>query len=213
MPFRSEAQRKWMYANDPAMAAEWQKKTPKGKKLPMRVEKKADFVELLQAAKGLGNTKLSAARIALDLLTKSSAIPIPAGSAYRRMDQPPGMRAEQAVQPKPNALARLLNLASAGLPPKVAPQVPRPQPQTPVTNLDAIHKSLRGEADQLVAEHPSLGGQMHEAPAHVREFGMRGEDAAILQHARQNMPTQEVPNAPFSQFIQDFKRKQMAPLW
>jgi len=39
MPFKSEAQRKWMYANDPKMAKRWEKHTPKGKKLPKRVIK------------------------------------------------------------------------------------------------------------------------------------------------------------------------------
>ena len=39
MPFESEAQRRWMYANDPDMAARWQAHTPKGKKLPKRVKK------------------------------------------------------------------------------------------------------------------------------------------------------------------------------
>jgi hypothetical protein len=36
MPFKSEAQRRWMYENDPAMARRWEKHTPKGKKLPAR---------------------------------------------------------------------------------------------------------------------------------------------------------------------------------
>jgi hypothetical protein len=40
MPFKSQAQRKWMYANDPKMAAEWEEKTPKGKRLPKKVKKK-----------------------------------------------------------------------------------------------------------------------------------------------------------------------------
>lgn len=39
MPFKSEAQRKFMYANDPKMAAKWEKKTPKGKALPKKVKK------------------------------------------------------------------------------------------------------------------------------------------------------------------------------
>lgn len=39
-PFKSEAQKKWMYANKPAMAKEWQSETPKGKKLPKKVKKK-----------------------------------------------------------------------------------------------------------------------------------------------------------------------------
>lgn len=34
MPFKSEKQKKWMYANKPEMAEEWQNKTLKGKKLP-----------------------------------------------------------------------------------------------------------------------------------------------------------------------------------
>ena len=33
MPFKSQAQRKFMYAKHPEMAAEWEEKTPKGKKV------------------------------------------------------------------------------------------------------------------------------------------------------------------------------------
>ena|GEM_PF-736355 len=40
MPFKSKAQRRWMYANDPEMAREWESHT-KGKKLPERVKGKA----------------------------------------------------------------------------------------------------------------------------------------------------------------------------
>ena len=40
MPFKSEAQRAWMYANKPEMAKKWEKHTPKGKKLPKKVRKK-----------------------------------------------------------------------------------------------------------------------------------------------------------------------------
>ena len=43
MPFKSEAQRKWMYANEPAMAKRWEEDTPKGKKLPpKKVQKVAN---------------------------------------------------------------------------------------------------------------------------------------------------------------------------
>lgn len=38
MPFVSQAQRKWMYANHPKMAKRWEAHTPKGKKLPKHVE-------------------------------------------------------------------------------------------------------------------------------------------------------------------------------
>tara|TARA_R110000751_G_scaffold112718_4_gene211710 strand:+ start:154 stop:348 length:195 start_codon:yes stop_codon:yes gene_type:complete len=37
MPFKSEAQRKWMYANKAKMAKKWEKHTPKNKKLPKKV--------------------------------------------------------------------------------------------------------------------------------------------------------------------------------
>lgn len=46
MPFKSEAQRKWMHANKPEMAKEFEAATPKGKKLPKRVSKEdAEEVE------------------------------------------------------------------------------------------------------------------------------------------------------------------------
>lgn len=40
MPFKSEAQRKMMYAKHPKLAKEFEAKTPKGKKLPKKVSKK-----------------------------------------------------------------------------------------------------------------------------------------------------------------------------
>ena len=176
-------------------------------------------LELLQAMKGVGGTKLSSASIALSLMTKSSGvIPIPAGSAYRRMEQPPGMRSEAATPAKPNAFGRLLDRVAANMP-KAAPQAsparqaPTLRPQTPMIDLDAIHQSLRSGADELAAAHPSLGGQQHPESVSLPEFGPRGEDAMLAMMARKNMPTQEVPNAPFSQFIQEFKNKQRAPLW
>lgn len=39
MPFVSEAQRGWMFANNPEMAKRWAAHTPKGKKLPKHVKK------------------------------------------------------------------------------------------------------------------------------------------------------------------------------
>ena len=46
MPMKSEAQRKWMWVNKPAMAKKWEKHTPK-EELPEHV-KKADL-ELVSA--------------------------------------------------------------------------------------------------------------------------------------------------------------------
>lgn len=39
MPMMSMKQRKWMHANKPELAEEFEKETPQGKKLPMRVRK------------------------------------------------------------------------------------------------------------------------------------------------------------------------------
>jgi len=39
VPFKSQAQRKFMYAKHPKMAQEWEKETPK-KKLPAKVKRK-----------------------------------------------------------------------------------------------------------------------------------------------------------------------------
>jgi hypothetical protein len=40
MPFQSEAQRRFMYANEPTIAKRWEKETPK-KKLPKHKKKKS----------------------------------------------------------------------------------------------------------------------------------------------------------------------------
>lgn len=40
MPFKSKAQRRYFYAKDPEVAKEFEKETPKGKKLPEHVKPK-----------------------------------------------------------------------------------------------------------------------------------------------------------------------------
>ena len=40
MPFKSKAQRKWMYKNYPAMAKRWEKESPLPRRLPARVRPK-----------------------------------------------------------------------------------------------------------------------------------------------------------------------------
>ena len=40
MPLKSKSQRAWMHANKPEMAKQWEKETPKGKKLPKKTKKK-----------------------------------------------------------------------------------------------------------------------------------------------------------------------------
>ena len=39
MPFKSIAQKQFLYANEPAVAAKFEEHTPKGKKLPKKVKK------------------------------------------------------------------------------------------------------------------------------------------------------------------------------
>ena len=50
MPFASDKQRKWMWANDPEMAKRWSKETPKGKKLPEYVGDKKVMKHAFDAA-------------------------------------------------------------------------------------------------------------------------------------------------------------------
>lgn len=50
MPFRSEAQRRWMYANHPEMAKRWEKET-KGK-LPQHVDQEGDKIRRLKRGQG-----------------------------------------------------------------------------------------------------------------------------------------------------------------
>lgn len=39
MPFKSESQRRYMYASHPAMAKRWEEETPTGKRLPRKLSK------------------------------------------------------------------------------------------------------------------------------------------------------------------------------
>lgn len=41
MPFKSQAQRAYLYANEPKVAAKFASETPKGAKLPKRKRKKS----------------------------------------------------------------------------------------------------------------------------------------------------------------------------
>jgi hypothetical protein len=42
MPFKSEAQRKWMHANRPDMAARWEEETPNDRRLPAKIRHEED---------------------------------------------------------------------------------------------------------------------------------------------------------------------------
>lgn len=52
MPFRSEAQRRWMFATHPAMAKRWARETPEGAKLPEHVKRRKHRKEALRRLGG-----------------------------------------------------------------------------------------------------------------------------------------------------------------
>jgi len=45
MPFKSKAQRRYLFAKEPKVAKKFAKKTPKNAKLPARSKKKSAFLE------------------------------------------------------------------------------------------------------------------------------------------------------------------------
>ncbi len=51
MPFKSKAQRKFLFANNPKVAAEFAKATPPGAKLPEKVPTKQTKVKTVKSAK------------------------------------------------------------------------------------------------------------------------------------------------------------------
>jgi len=53
MPFKSEAQRGWMYSTHPKMAKEWEKETPEGK-LPKKKAKS----KKKEPRKGIGGSEI-----------------------------------------------------------------------------------------------------------------------------------------------------------
>ena len=71
MPFKSKAQRRWMYANEPEMAERWEEHTPKGSKLPEKV-KEAYIQGFLDRAEQYGLRKA-----AEDLLAGGAADNMP----------------------------------------------------------------------------------------------------------------------------------------
>ena len=54
MPFKSAAQRRWMFWKYPKMAKRWAKETSKGKRLPERIGKKKRKKKGNPGSKGIG---------------------------------------------------------------------------------------------------------------------------------------------------------------
>ena len=51
MPFKSDAQRKYLFAKHPEIAKRWAKETPKGSKLPEHAKNKAALKAAMKKAK------------------------------------------------------------------------------------------------------------------------------------------------------------------
>jgi hypothetical protein len=51
MPFKSQAQKGYLYANEPDIAKRWQAETPKGKKLPKKVRHPREAIEAMYGKK------------------------------------------------------------------------------------------------------------------------------------------------------------------
>ena len=49
MPFKSEAQRRYLYAREPKIATRWSRETPKNAKLPERVKRKRKRSSIMTA--------------------------------------------------------------------------------------------------------------------------------------------------------------------
>jgi hypothetical protein len=83
MPFVSKDQEAWMWANKPEMAAEWEKHTPKGTKLPKKVKHKShvEFVKIILAQQTQPTTTAPAGPQATPDATKTGNDP-----QYREFD-------------------------------------------------------------------------------------------------------------------------------
>jgi len=55
MPFKSQAQRGWMYSQHPEMAKRWESETPKGAKLPEHVQQANDAQKIADKHHPYGN--------------------------------------------------------------------------------------------------------------------------------------------------------------
>ncbi|MFW9801200.1 MAG: hypothetical protein ACFFFC_00990 [Candidatus Thorarchaeota archaeon] len=67
MPFKSKAQRRFMFAKHPQMAKEWAAHTPKGANLPEHVKQSAFFDELQQIIEAKNMAKHSGLGVDLRL--------------------------------------------------------------------------------------------------------------------------------------------------
>lgn len=101
MPFKSEAQRKWMYANHPSMAKRWEKHTSKNKKLPKKLKKSA----LLNAFNNLGQQDVAVPpaqpQPPAQAQSPASALPSMTGKGMQKLDRMGiGPEALQAIMNK-----------------------------------------------------------------------------------------------------------------
>jgi hypothetical protein len=134
MPFKSQAQRKWMYANHPEMAKRWSEHTPKGKKLPEYVNEKKAFVQgfIKRAAEyGVDEKQafelLKRAATSFPQPTAQPAMPRPAAQPQQTQPQQPPAQPQQT--PARQQAAQPAMPRPAAQPQQTQPQQPPAQPQ------------------------------------------------------------------------------------
>lgn len=107
MPFASERQRRWMHANKPTMAKQWERETPKGSKLPEKASEHGAQNEPERVVNDIekGASKSQAAKeLARDIATILSPVPAGmvagggAGAGIGALAAPEGRRGEGALK-------------------------------------------------------------------------------------------------------------------
>lgn len=135
MPFVSSAQRKWMYANHPAMAKRWSEHTPKGAKLPEHVSKDHEKKALAEkVAAALQNVQL------VPGAPPVKRLPVPDQAPAPQQGQPVGQPAGPGANGVPQQAQAQIPAAPTAKDALTSQQVQRPIQKHPgaVTNSEAI---------------------------------------------------------------------------
>lgn len=182
MPFRSERQRRWMWANHPEMAKEWQAHTPEGK-LPEKV--KQSFA-MYQAA--LTELQKIAATVLQKALTPQQLAQWQAyqGAPSRLPTQvePAFARSQQLMQKNLEGLPLVGSHGeyySEALPAhlqagsKVTPAVETAARQAAKAREATLHQRLMTSGQ--VYQAPNLEARLQHIPGHSRELTRTGTEA------------------------------------
>jgi hypothetical protein len=145
MPFESRAQQKWMYANKPAMAAKWQKHTPKGAALPEHVKKTAALKALLKTAvvAGPGPSLVPGVPGPMKIQPGTAQPAQAPGQAAQAIPQLPGANDHPAAQGQGQGQAPAAPAAPA------APTAPQPVKAAPGQPLNAADATSMARIQQM----------------------------------------------------------------